>query len=211
MSKRVVVLGCDGNMGQRYSAILNYLGFEAVGFDRYDKLNKVRDALKGAIGTIVATPTGTHYNVLRDLIPLRRPILCEKPVTMHRLHLAAVKEWLSLTDTPLQMVTQYRELVPEDAGGSSHYNYFKHGQDGLHWDCIQIIGLSNAPPEISETSPVWDCQINGVKLNLSDMDLAYVTHVKNWILNPEQDFSEIEMMHNKVHEYIKGKSYGRVH
>jgi hypothetical protein len=93
---------------------------------------------------------------------------------------------------------QYAELI-QAGDGPSHYNYFRHGNDGILWDCMQIIGLANGPVEIKEDSPIWDCVINGNRLNLSDMDGAYVSFIRSWLNgNLRQNFIEVVEIHRKV-------------
>jgi hypothetical protein len=102
------------------------------------------------------------------------------------------------------MTMQYHELVKSyETGKVSKYDYFRSGPDGLVWDCLQIIGLSRGPIELSDISPIWSCDINGQKLNLSDMDRAYVRFMSKWIYGSlDQTMDEVRFMHEKVHQYL---------
>ena len=181
----VSVIGGLGNMGRRYSLILKSLGVKVLPIDVNSTPEDIDDAKQFSDAFIVATPTDTHANWVIKLARLKRPILCEKPISTS---LNMVKEVLRITGqekTPLSMVCQYSELAPKTGSGDSFYNYFRHGNDGLYWDCIQIIALANGKCEVADDSPVWRCQINGKSLNVAEMDHAYIKHLQRWT-NGEQ-------------------------
>lgn len=148
---------------------------------------------------IVATPTDTHYSLIKELIPYNKPILCEKPISKN---ISEVKE---LLDSGLiSMMMQYRRLAcgTSEEMGESHYDFYNHGNDGLIWDCFQIIALANGPVSLSDNSPVWKCQINGHNLRKSEMDMAYVEEVRDWIDGEnEESLGIILKYHEKVANY----------
>lgn len=207
----ILIMGANGNMGKRYAAILNYLGKEYIGVDVNNKPTEVAKALRKAEGVIVATPTETHLRILSSLKKCRKPILCEKPISKHIPNLSLLLDQFHETKTPLNMVYQYKELVDSKAFGESEYNYFKHGSDGLVWDCIQIIGLAKGNVTIREDSPVWKCQINGEPLDIGLMDLAYIHHIKRWLKRPGQSLTEILDIHMKAAALARGNEHGRSH
>lgn len=198
----ILIIGSEGSMGKRYQAILKYLGKSVICVDnllgttsgQYNLATRVAD------GIIIATPTDTHFKFLIDLIPLQKPLLCEKPVSKEMAELEAISDHLWEHETPFRMMYQYSVLTDPKYSGDSHYNYFRHGSDGLVWDCLQVIGLSKREPALSGISPIWDCAINGEQLALSHMDKAYVDYVDLWFKSPTQDFEEIKEAHYKTHE-----------
>jgi hypothetical protein len=175
------------------------LGVESVSWDIGENPD-----LSDVDGFIVATPTPTHFDVLQKLLPMQKPILCEKPVTKDPEELATIGRLAMLYRTPFAMVMQYCWLVDPTLTGPSHYDYFKHGPDGVPWDMFQIIALSKAECRVGEDSPVWDCMVNGQQLNLAAMDFAYIEMLRSWLSDPSsQPWEFIETSHRKVWEYAK--------
>jgi hypothetical protein len=205
----ILIMGADGNMGKRYAAILKFLKKDVIGVDAHHSPEDVKRCVRAADGIIIATPTATHLKLIKGLRRYKKPILCEKPFSKNIRELAQVLEDYHRSETPLNMVYQYKELVGSKAVGDSEYDYFRHGSDGLLWDCIQIIGLAKGNVTIREESPVWRCQINGERLSLNMMDVAYVTHVKKWLARPGQALGEILDVHMKVADLEKGVLSGR--
>lgn len=197
--KKVFISGSLGNMGRRYSAILDYLDIYYEGSDINNPLSSqamyVRD--NDFDGVIVATPTHNHTDALNIFSSFCKvPILIEKPVTKHPI----------LDDKPYHpctVVNQYKYMVDESREGETLYDYFKTGSDGLFWDCYNIIGLAKDKVTLSNKSPIWTCVINGQELSLKDMDKAYVEMIKDWTENPEPNIDYIKATQNKVMEMIK--------
>jgi hypothetical protein len=205
----ILIVGARGNMGQRYAKVLEYHGVKWQGVDIDDTyLTQMKLAEKSS-GVLIASPTAAHINQLHRFAYMGKPVLCEKPFTKD---LSALKEVLELyhkTRTPLSMVFQYQELMPEEpTKGPSWYNYFRTGKDGLIWDCIQIIALAKKPPVLKAMSPVWDCTINGHRLNLGDMDQAYVTNVKRWLDGDYMKLTRIYDAHFKTAQFAEAASQG---
>jgi hypothetical protein len=196
----IIVYGAKGNMGRRYMAILKFLGVERFGVDVDTPPESIPH--ERAAGYIVATPTESHVRFMRVLLKHRRPILCEKPWS---LSIEEVRKFAwDLTDMErrlVSMVAQYRQLLPRLTGrGPTVYDYYKHGDDGLAWDCIQPIAFSNGPATLREESPIWTCKINGYSLSLGDMDWAYVKDIQGWLSGDNLDVGFILNAHEKTHE-----------
>lgn len=192
MYDKIALVGARGNMGKRYSSIMRWLQIPFIEFDLHniDDIYYYKQEIKSVI---LATPTEAHTENLMFLKDLG-PILCEKPIS---------KSWDDIKfilseKIPVKMVNQYEYLAEKGSKGVSHYHYFKSGDDGLHWDCINIIGLADFPPEISNNSPVWRCAINGIQLRLSDMDWAYCRMIEDWHNDPHSDLDYIKKAHSKV-------------
>lgn len=200
---KICIVGGYGNMGSRYHAILKMLGHESISWDI-----DFEPSLEDVDRFIVATPTDTHYKILERLVRLGKPILCEKPVTKSMGELMSLRALCSLYETPFSCVMQYCWVVDPNLTGSSHYDYFKHGPDGMPWDMMQIIALSKERCVIGEDSPIWDCVINGQRLNIMSMDFAYIEMIKAWLLDPnQQPWDFIIQCHQKVHDYAEKNSY----
>ncbi len=197
----ILIVGAKGNMGQRYQAILRYLHMDFEGVDENHSQREILQAAMRSQGVIIATPTPTHTELCRLVLKAKRPVLCEKPVTKN---IAELKELMAQFDADkvsFRMVYQYRLLVNPDRIGGTFYDYFKHGADGLIWDCLQIIGLGRSDIKIREKSPIWSCRINGQALRLDHMDAAYIGYVQAWLRRPAQDTREIIAIHEKTADF----------
>lgn len=198
---KVALIGAGGNMANRYQAIMDHCQIPYLAFDEHNW----RDAwmFKDEIHSIIiASPTDAHYENIRYLAKLEKPILCEKPITKNPDELIKI---LGM-DVVIKCVNQYQFLYDKESEGDTFYNYFKTGKDGLEWDCISIIALAKTMPYIMNTSPVWQCEINGKRISIADMDKAYVDMIRDWYRNPHGDKHYIAQSHNKVIEgyYVKG-------
>lgn len=205
----ITLVGSCGSMGVRYQAILNYLDIKFQSFDKWHTEQEIIAHARHSDGVIIATPTHTHVDFLSALLPVNDKVLCEKPITKNIAQLEELTLACNRKRRSFNMVMQYRELVlPTGANQTelpTSYDYFRHGQDGLAWDCMQVIGLAKGVVELKETSPIWRCIINGQRLTLSDMDSAYVRFTEKWLNNRlDQSMDEIIHVHKKTHDFIKG-------
>ena len=196
INKAIYIVGINGNMGTRYKSILKGGGIKYLGHDFGESL-KFTDENK-IHGFIIVSPTNTHLIEIAKLFKFKKPILCEKPLTLDLKELTLFEKEHEDNLQFLTMINQYRFLYNENSQGETYYNYFKSGQDGLKWDCINIIGLSDNIPSIKNTSPEWLCKINGKKLSLADMDKAYIQMIKEWLINPKSNFGYAKKAHEKV-------------
>lgn len=191
-------------MGKRYQAILKYLDQEHLCWDiKHDEhtweIPSDRKFLDKADNFIIASPTPTHLAWVRQLDSLGKPILCEKPLSTN---LEEVREILDCK-SPLSMMAQYQHLVKSiyPDGDESTYNYFRHGNDGLKWDCFQIIAMADGPVSLGDTSPIWECKINGHEVVPSSMDRAYVIAVGYFLEGHYLDRATLLNWHKKVEQF----------
>lgn len=201
----ILIIGSEGSMGSRYKAIFKYLGKSFTCVDVNDSEDKALAFAQDADGIVIASPTDTHSAYIHMLSPsVEVPILCEKPVCKDINELRDVLDICRSNGTKLSMMMQYEFLdysLMLKINGNSHYDYFKTGNDGLIWDCFQTIALARGPVVVRNESPIWDVQLNGRKLNLSDMDNAYISYVAAWLEGGTSDLTKILEMHLKVHRY----------
>lgn len=194
----ILLIGANGSMGKRYQAILRYLGKEFRAVDKETKGNLLSSAAVRCSSAIIATPTNTHEEIIGTLTASRIPILCEKPVTKNLKALGEILATVKKNKTPFQMVAQYKMLLQPSRIGRTRYDYFRHGNDGLVWDCMQIIAFARGEVSLHEESPVWSCMINGQALRIQDMDAAYIAFIQNWLNNPHGDLGWIKAAHEKT-------------
>lgn len=204
MAKSYHIVGILGNMGQRYKAVLEYLGYEVTGSDK--RLPYVPDTLrhnlKKAYGIIVATPTSSHLSDIRNLFIYGKPILCEKPLCKSVAELDAFENGYRPNMALVSVVNQY-EFMPRGLRGPTMYNYFKTGNDGLAFDCISIIGMATSRPVLQNTSPIWTCQLNGKLLDIKQMDFAYISMIERWTSDPRSNYSFARRSLEKTEDWIK--------
>jgi len=180
---KVALFGAAGNMGRRYTAILKSLGHEILPIEVGTNTGEAQRYIEQADRAIIATPTGNHFAALGEIASVRHrlSVLCEKPLVKEETQLNVIETDLA-DRIKIYTVNQYAYLpYCREEGKESWYNYFNHGQDGLLWDCFQIIGLANGPITLGEDSPTWQCGINGMPLNLAWMDVAYVRMVEDFM------------------------------
>ena len=200
MKDPVIVVGYRGNMGRRYTAILDSLdhpwfGIEDMGV-HWD--NQMKSPVSGlhAIkyhSVILCTPTETHMAMIKKYKNLNLPFLCEKPISFN---LEDV-QYIADKNLPVAMVNQYKSLGGK--GGATYYNFYNSGKDGLEWDCINIIGMASQQKAfIQNNSPTWECSINGKKLTLEDVNDGYVEMIRSWLKNQEMDHTYIVEAHKRV-------------
>lgn len=183
---RSLVVGAGGNMGRRYSAILKYMGEEFDGVDVFDKKPDYTEYDK----IIIATPTATHVQILSDIANSRSvnspkaDVLCEKPVCSPGT-VGILPEICQAANLNLYCVNQYQYLPQVQkhpkAVGITSYDYWNSGRDGLSWDCFQLFKLASGDIVLRSNSPVWTCYINGVLIDLRDMDSAYVSMLADFL------------------------------
>lgn len=207
---RVFIIGNKGNMGRRYAAILRHLGHEAVGCDAGEIPN-----LELCDAVIVATPTDTHLTLLDFLKECKRPVLCEKPFINEPEAMPYLEHFLKDAERcamRVSMVSQYdymlspslRSSLPNLTGLTS-YDYFRTGNDGLAWDCINIIWWASGQIQLNNQSPLWKCRINGLRLDQANVDYSYVEMIQEWLRNPYiPQYERILKSHQKVVNFLNG-------
>lgn len=199
-----LIIGSEGSMGKRYQAILKYLNEPFSCLDM-DNIEDGPDLIGNAKRVVIATPTNTHLNMISMVAAYGIPVLCEKPLTKSKDELLLIENIVKTNNLDLTMMMQYQELVTFRAGFQSWYNYFRHGNDGLYWDCLQIIAMHVGKPvdlSIQETSPIWKCMINGTKLQSSQMDQAYIDFTRKWLRGEiKQSTDYLIEVHEKVRKH----------
>jgi hypothetical protein len=188
-------------MGTRYRAIFDHLKLPYEGVDNESSVKEIVHKANDAGRIILALPTELHGQFLKKLIPLKKPILCEKPIVKSTGELETIFNLVEKCNTHFTMVFQYQELIPfpHRKKGPTEYNYFRSGKDGIIWDCLQIIALANEDISLKNESPVWKCTINGTTLKLSDMDYAYLSFVQKWVKNQhKQKLTDLFNIHKKT-------------
>jgi hypothetical protein len=175
---KVAVFGSNGSMGKRYMAILKFLKIKAVPIeigDTWDSTTFDR--------AIVAIPTDDHFDLLTELLPLNKPILCEKPLSKD---LKEIKILENLDKYGWIRVVSNWNFLPQVLfiHNEVEYDHYNTGKDGLFWDCCQLLMIArDSKCEIKNTSPVFKATINNLSVSLDDIAMSYVTMVQRWMVN----------------------------
>lgn len=200
--KPVIVVGYLGNMGKRYTAILDYLDHPWIGIEdmgvHYD--NQMEQQISGLHvqeyhSVLIATPTSTHMDMIKKYKGLNLPILCEKPISYGEEDI----DWLFNNNINIAMINQYHYL--SGVGGATYYDFYNTGKDSIQWDCINIVGMARQEKAyINNKSPEWNCCINGKRLTIEDVNAAYVDMIREWLGEPKSNLEYIKEAHKKVRE-----------
>ena len=190
-------------MATRYKAILKFYGHDWAG-DDLDGWTGAFTA-KDADRILIATPTEQHFSDILKYRHFGKPILCEKPISTDMSLIECLEEVVGL-EAPFEMVDQYRYLFDLEATGPTRYDYFRHGKDGLYWDCINIIKHAKADVHLNDQSPHWLCTINGHRLRLGSMDWGYSGMILDWLDRAGNDVPGIIAAHRKVDELCRQRS-----
>lgn len=186
---KVLVIGSQGNMGRRYVAILKRFGHEVIERDIVDKTHPYLN-YKEIDKAIVATPTGTHFDICRYLAINKVDYLCEKPVSKDP---GEIKELINLNKkfgVDGRWVCNWAftsHATRFEIGKSSYisYNYYNTGKDGLKWDCIQLAYLDVNYPTIFTDSPIFKAEISGYDITLRDIERSYIAMIGTWFQHPK--------------------------
>jgi len=205
---KIAVVGGLGNMGKRYCAILKMRHVEHYVLDIVTTFpDKVTE---DTTGIIIATPTEYHVKHLKHYAEYGLPILIEKPITKNQ---AELDEILALP-VPIRMINQYeyylinRDPVKVASTGeelrTTYYDYFKTGGDTLYWDVINIIGLAaSGRVKVGNESPIWECWINGERLDIAKMDYAYCWNIEDWLNKYDDNKPYIKKAHERIFKLTK--------
>lgn len=207
--KNIMLIGARGNMGSRYLHILLSLKVKAHAIDLDSPEIDWRRAERECDGIIIATPTHTHYEVIKNLRRRNVPILCEKPITKSEDEFSKLLALFKFGKMTLTMVNQYNWCIDHKDSGETKYDYFKTGKDGLIWDCLNIIGLG-MPGDVSlkNQSPVYNCIIRGRRITLDMVDSSYVLMLHNWLKKPESNIDYVEKVHRYVFQQLSDGNVG---
>lgn len=194
-----LIIGNKGNMGRRYTAILNHLRVNSKGCDKGDAVPTEFDSI------ILATPSVRHIEDILFCLGFRVPILCEKPFGNNLDRVLSLCDKVDKAKVPLEMVNQYRYLDDPFSEGATTYDYFNTGKDTLPWDCISLVALARGQCKLQNKSPIWLSMLNGKVLDIGRMDYAYIEMINDWVQKPEHkpETDYIRMAHQKVAAYIE--------
>jgi hypothetical protein len=202
-------------MGQRYAAILDYLeydyGIEDVDMTSYPECFGQRHPTH----YIITTPTESHINILEQTCGLREylrispaKILIEKPIFTTEDSASALKSLQSLSERghKIYMVNNYAYYPFKPVRGKTTYDFYNSGKDDRAWDCIQLIHLAEDGVDVGGVSPLWECIINGTRLNRERLDYCYVEMIEDFLSDNRRHgklwgYEDIYAAHEKVIEY----------
>ena len=173
----ILLVGGLGSIGQRYQAILKYLG---VAYQVFDPAQGDKDIPTDWTQMIIASPTGTHVGWCLHAEHRDKPYLCEKPLT---------KSGGNIPISQGYMVCNYKYLI--EPGQSVFYNYYKTGTDGLLWDCCQLVYLDPAATLLT-TSPRWHLTANSQPITYRELENSYVSMLRDFTKGNYENLWTIE-------------------
>ena len=146
----ITIIGAEGSMGRRYSAIVKYLGHKFRAIELDDQIPEKCDRV------IIATPTVTHHHIVTECIRSgANHILVEKPLFQD------LNEYDFKPEFPcdIRMVCNYAFI---DATYSvfeppTYYDNYYAGKEEPWSNFIQLAGLARGSLVVKEDSPLWKC------------------------------------------------------
>lgn len=209
----MLIVGSSGRIAQRYKAILNHLKHPFFSYDvnfkpavwPKESIVQSKDLhriIKNELPIIIATPSDTHYRVLKRFYDLGgRKFLIEKPIFTNSIDYTNAKD--AFPDALISGIANYRYL--DETEGKTTYDYFDAGQEKWYWNLFQIIALARGEIELKSDSPVWKCALNGKKLSLEDVHQSYILQIQEFLNTPEKCLSleEGEEWFYKVKRYVR--------
>jgi hypothetical protein len=177
---KIAIVGSNGSIGRRYCACLDFLGYDVV------KIDLPRPSVMPSFDrAIIATPTNSHYENLREFLTYKIPVLIEKPVSKS---LREISLLISLDKMNFSRVVCNWKFVPgmREHSNLITYNNYYTGQDGTMWDMCQIVYLSNGSCKIETTSPVFKCTVNKLNVTLLDIERSYIFMLDTWMTNADK-------------------------
>lgn len=186
----VLLVGHRGNMGRRYAAILDYLEVSWIGTEHFQlhqhEVIQSRNMDDVYSHIIIATPTDAHDMILRLLHGYKGRVLCEKPLCKNDLIDNGTAHKIPLTSywpEHLYMVNNYAHITEEfwKQRGLTSYHFYNTGNDGLLWDCLQLLVIARHGVEFGTKSPIWEVQINGTMVPHRAINMSYVSMIEEFL------------------------------
>lgn len=206
--KNILIVGY-GNMGKRYGAILKWLNHPFFICDVDQAWYPVAKEVE-ASHVIFTTPTECHMDHIKELHSRQVDMKCliEKPFWTETYCDKQYKRNSELLkDLPnVYMVNNYA-YVPgvQDSTGETIYDHYNSGPHGLSYDCIQLLYLANDldRTKLRNTSPVWKCIINGVRLTLEDVQMSYIEMLLDFLGESKNGWGMLaaQRAHARIKEY----------
>jgi len=211
-------------MGRRYSAILKNMGHEIIGFDMQNPGNykSIEGFLNNHVlcdknyytAAIVCTPTKFHIDSINALTFFPTPILCEKPIS------DSVEKIKIVGNTIVSMVCNWAFVLSGKIlkfnDNEIHYNYYNAGSErfsnpdpcfNFAMNCIQLIYLmrEGGKSYLKNTSPFFDCKINGERVTLEMVEQSYERMLHYWLHNPKilWDMKDAAAATQRVYDYVQ--------
>lgn len=185
----VAVIGASGNMGRRYCAILRYLGIGVVEIDEHSPSGMLGERYDKVI---IATPTRLHFDFCEAMAMVGNPFLVEKPLDTDPKSIRYLRELCIKQGVDGRMVCNWAfagRLRFDPGCHQVQYSNFHTGNDGLGWDCIQLIYLAKGFPELSTGSPFLQCHIDDNRIHEGMIAMSYKKMVEAWLQDPAQLWS----------------------
>jgi hypothetical protein len=188
-------------MGRRYSAICDYFKIKNIGIDLDDRAEIASNCDK----IIIATPTNTHCDMIVKYAKYGKPILCEKPLSKDPDELFDVLKYTKNHAVPVFMVNNYLYSIENDLvknGTDTVYSYYSSGNDGLIFDCIQLVDMAEDKIVLANASPIWQCEINGAIIRKESIDFSYMRMIDKYLDNdlPLRKTEELTYLHYRAKE-----------
>ena len=173
---RVLLVGADGRIGRRYKAILKMLKVDVISFDDPEAHPREVESLVFD-KAIIAAPTDLHYAYSMQMARMDKQFLVEKPLSK------SLDECMMLGHIFGGYVVNNYDYVCKlftNSAPTIEYDYYNTGDDGMEWDCCQLLYL-DPDATIKTESPLWKLRINGSRVHYDQLEDSYVWMVRDFL------------------------------
>lgn len=192
--KTVLLVGALGSIGQRYKAILEWLGCDVTPYDiGYDAnvLAKLYD------GIIIASPTTTHFNYINLFKNNMTPILVEKPMCATVAEAAEISKDQSVA-LYVHVVDNWAYILNDLSGYGKHtlvYKNYYTGKEKLAFNLAQPAYFTRGGMlklELNEPMFTLHDIDKPATYNTADVDYSYIKMLSVWVKTGETSMNVLQ-------------------
>lgn len=163
--------------------------------DRYLSWRMMADSSLDAF--IVATPPTSHFEIVKHLLTLGRPVMVEKPFTLDWGSARRLATLAKGTNTPL-LVNHQHLFAPA---------YEELRLRALHWSSIRTVSIGGGCGPIRDYSALWDYGPHDVSMFLGLAHKPWQTSIRATSSSGEREFRlqlETETVSGRVFNWNNG-------
>lgn len=209
----ILIIGSRGRIGTRYRHILKTLKVDYCEYDPALRFDESDDFDPDAFDmTIIASPTKTHFKYCNQMMDLKKPFLCEKPLSHDLIECEKLAERQIKEGHSGFVVNNWSFVMPNEID-SMEYNYYQTGPDGFVWDLSQLIYIAdknNAMTRFNNESVIWNARVNGKSIAYREIELSYFEMIRKFLIQDEESLWNLQdgfLMSVAVNRYAKEHDY----
>lgn len=211
----ILIIGSRGSIGTRYRTILEDMGESYCEYD--PAINSLEDDAFDPMvfeKAIIASPTNTHFKYCNLMMDLKKPFLCEKPLSQNLEECELLAKRQRTEKYKGYVVNNWNFLIPEgEKVRSIEYDYYRTGPDGFCWDLAQPIYIGfkhNAKLHLHKKSALWNVRINNESVQYRDIEWSYLDMISAFINDDYESLWTLQdglQMSIAVQRYMKERNH----